>query len=98
MRVKSRESSNLSLGTSVNQGGSNSVVECLLAKEDVASSNLVFRSRIIIIPPERGGLDFVATSPSGKAGVCKTPISGSNPLVASSLAMLHIDHTICCRR
>ena len=27
----------------------------------------------------------VATSPSGKAGVCKTPIAGSNPAVASSL-------------
>lgn len=25
----------------------------------------------------------MATSPSGKAGVCKTPIAGSNPAVAS---------------
>ena len=40
-----RESSNLSLGTKVPVVcGSSSVVECLLAKEKVASSSLVFRS------------------------------------------------------
>ena len=36
-------SSILGLGTKL--GGSSSVVECLLAKEEVASSYLVFRSR-----------------------------------------------------
>ena len=51
----------LALGTS--SGGSSSVVECLLAKEEVASSNLVFRSIYI-----RRRCQVV------KAGVCKTPI------------------------
>src|SRR5579884_655577 len=50
--------------------GSGSVVEHFLAKEDVAGSNPVSRS------PS-------ATSPSGKARLCKSCISGSNPLVAS---------------
>ena len=40
-------SSILTLGTIKCRSGSNSVVECLLAKEDVASSNLVFRSILI---------------------------------------------------
>ena len=53
--LKRRGSSNLPLGTIKNlwynpgsPGGSNSVVECLLAKEDVASSSLVFRSIFIL--------------------------------------------------
>ena len=46
------------------------MVEHFLAKEDVAGSNPVSRS------PS-------ATSPSGKARLCKSCISGSNPLVAS---------------
>ena len=52
--------------------GSGSVVEHLLAKEGVASSNLVFRS---IFMRRRGQVV--------KAGVCKTPIVGSIPTVAS---------------
>jgi len=53
--------------------GSGSVVEHLLAKEGVASSNLVFRS---IFLWRRGQVV--------KAGVCKTPIVGSIPTVAST--------------
>jgi hypothetical protein len=37
-------SSILGLGTMKTAGGSSSVVECLLAKEEVAGSNPVFRS------------------------------------------------------
>ncbi len=51
------------------------MVEHLLAKEGVASSNLVFRS---IFLWRRGQVV--------KAGVCKTPIVGSIPTVASNLA------------
>ena|GEM_PF-2487856 len=43
-------SSILGLGTIKYQCGSSSAVECLLAKEEVASSNLVFRS--IEVPAE----------------------------------------------
>ena len=50
------------------------MVEHLLAKEKVTSSNLVFRSFLILV---------MATWPSGKAEVCKTFIAGSNPAVAS---------------
>ena len=39
-------SSILGLGT-IDNSGSSSAVECLLAKEEVASSNLVFRSSIL---------------------------------------------------
>jgi hypothetical protein len=52
------------------------VVEHLLAKEKVAGSIPVSRSPSWI---ERG----MATSPSGKARLCKSCTSGSNPLVAS---------------
>ena len=52
--------------------GSGSVVEHLLAKEKVAGSIPVSRSLL-----------FQATSPSGKARLCKSCTSGSNPLVAS---------------
>jgi DNA repair protein RecO (recombination protein O) len=48
------------------------VVEHLLAKEKVAGSIPVSRSLL-----------FQATSPSGKARLCKSCTSGSNPLVAS---------------
>src|SRR5579884_3269528 len=57
--------------------GSGSVVEHLLAKEKVAGSIPVSRSLFFVHP--------VATSPSGKAGLCKSPTSGSNPLVASTV-------------
>lgn len=40
-------SSILGLGTKTRRGGSSSAVERLLAKEEVASSNLVFRSILI---------------------------------------------------
>ena len=56
------------------------MVEHLLAKEGVASSNLVFRSHPPLVHHHN---QRPATSPSGKAGVCKTPITGSNPVVAS---------------
>ena len=52
------------------------MVEHLLAKEKVASSSLVFRSR------RRGQVV--------KAGVCKTPIGGSNPPVASTILLLSL--------
>ena len=48
------------------------MVERNLAKVDVAGSSPVSRSI------------FLATSPSGKARVCKTLIPGSNPGVASN--------------
>jgi hypothetical protein len=50
------------------------VVARLLAKEKVASSNLVFRSNFLSW--RRGQVV--------KAGVCKTPIAGSIPAVAST--------------
>jgi hypothetical protein len=52
--------------------GSGSVVEHLLAKEKVAGSIPVSRSHF-----------YPATSPSGKARLCKSCTSGSSPLVAS---------------
>ena len=56
----------------LNFAGIVQLVEHLLAKEKVTSSSLVARS------------DFkMATWPSGKARVCKTLITGSNPVVAS---------------
>ncbi len=42
-------SSILGLGTRETAGGSSSVVECLLAKEEVAGSNPVFRSILFIL-------------------------------------------------
>ena len=62
-------------------GGNNSVVECDLAKVEVAGSNPVSRS-IIFFPHSRYFLP-TAPSPSGKAEVCKTSIPGSNPGGAS---------------
>ena len=56
------------------------MVECDLAKVEVAGSNPVSRSiffyRVEILLP-------TAPSPSGKAEVCKTSIPGSNPGGAS---------------
>ena len=50
------------------------MVECNLAKVEVAGSNPVSRSNLFLM----------ATWPSGKAEVCKTSISSSNLDVASS--------------
>ena len=49
------------------------LVERLLAKEKVVGSSPIARSYYQLI---------VATWPSGKARVCKTLITGSNPVVA----------------
>ena len=57
------------------------MVERLLAKEKVESSNLFARfinNRQALRLP----VLFMATWPSGKAEVCKTSITGSNPVVA----------------
>lgn len=64
--------------------GRSSVVERLLAKEKATSSNLVARSGKV------GRLYacrflLLATWPSGKAEVCKTFITGSNPVVAFTI-------------
>ena len=68
--------------------GNNSVVECDLAKVEVAGSNPVSRSSFL--------LKFLvslccfcssAPSPSGKAEVCKTSIPGSNPGGASIISV-----------
>ena len=61
--------------------GSNSVVECDLAKVEVAGSNPVSRSIISFLRSLSS--TFKAPSPSGKAEVCKTSIPGSNPGGAS---------------
>jgi hypothetical protein len=65
------------------------VVECDLAKVEVAGSNPVSRS--IIIARARGSAgesadNRSAPSPSGKAEVCKTSIPGSNPGGASNFS------------
>jgi len=51
------------------------LVEHLLAKEKVVGSSPITRSLF----------QKMATWPSGKARVCKTLITGSNPVVASSV-------------
>ena len=64
--------------------GSNSVVECNLAKVEVEGSNPFSRS-IFLFPhllKLKGRRRQVA-----KAGVCKTPIGGSNPPGASSFVL-----------
>ena len=72
-------------------GGNNSVVECDLAKVEVAGSNPVSRS--IFLPSELareygasegGRVVSGAPSPRGKAEVCKTSTPGSNPGGASN--------------
>jgi hypothetical protein len=55
------------------KSGNSSVVERNLAKVDVAGPSPVSRSTFV----------YTATSPSGKAKVCKIFIPGSNPGVAS---------------
>jgi hypothetical protein len=72
--------------------GNNSVVECDLAKVEVAGSNPVSRSNLRSLrasvgkPPSESLTQhsLTAPSPSGKAEVCKTSISGSNPDGASN--------------
>ena len=66
------------------------MVERLLAKEEVAGSNPVFRSIIL------WGISW-RRSQEVKAGVCKTPISGSSPLAASS-SLLHSSGLSVCFR
>ncbi len=63
---------------SVSSSGSNSAVECNLAKVEVAGSNPVSRSR------QKNA--YLAASPSGKAEACKAFISSSNLEAASIYA------------
>ena len=77
--------------------GNNSVVECDLAKVEVAGSNPVSRSTFLAVEPASAGF-FVpagspdsAPSPSGKAEVCKTSIPGSNPGGASKIPKEFLD-------
>jgi hypothetical protein len=72
----------------IDAGGNNSVVECDLAKVEVAGSNPVSRSTSFLPRARHAGVtiprhNLTAPSPSGKAEVCKTSISGSNPDGAS---------------
>ena len=60
------------------------MVECDLAKVEVAGSNPVSRSIISFLRSLSSA--FKAPSPSGKAEVCKTSIPGSNPGGASSFS------------
>ena len=57
------------------------LVECLLAKEKVTGSSPVARSLFFSVAQFLKS--HMATWPSGKARVCKTLITGSNPVVAS---------------
>jgi hypothetical protein len=71
------------------------VVERLLAKEKIGGPNPLARSGSA---PETGRI-HPATSPSGKARVCKTLTVGSNPTVASTKSdptgcSFFIDHRI----
>jgi hypothetical protein len=64
------------------------VVECDLAKVEVAGSTPVSRSRILTLAPREGfrySPPEKARSPSGKAEVCKTSIGGSIPPRASNV-------------
>ena len=71
-----RRSSNLLLGTmNALASGSSSAVERLLAKEEVASSNLVFRSIRILW----------RRSQVARRGSAKPLFTGSNPVAASIL-------------
>ena len=64
------------------------MVECDLAKVEVAGSNPVSRSNFLpLTHPAHNGASRhpeTAPSPSGKAEVCKTSIPGSNPGGASN--------------
>jgi hypothetical protein len=70
-----------------NLGGSSSAVECFLAKEEVASSNLVFRSSrgITLVGGSRCGIQFGGVAKRLRQGSAKPLYSGSNPLAASSI-------------
>ena len=68
------------------------MVECDLAKVEVAGSNPVSRSNIFFSPGSAGRdaktrpfVFYGAPSPRGKAEVCKTSTPGSNPGGASNL-------------
>ena len=72
----------------VDASGNNSVVECDIAKGEVAGSNPVSRSTLLSPRARPAGgtiprYNLTAPSPSGKAEVCKTSIPGSNPGGAS---------------
>ena len=71
----SEVSSSLLRFTLASECGSSSAVERLLAKEEVASSNLVFRSKVI-----QGGV-----AKRLRRGSATPLYSGSNPLAASSM-------------
>ena len=58
------------------------MVECDLAKVEVAGSNPVSRSNFLC-----RDTPLTAPWPSGKAEVCKTSIPGSNPGGASILSI-----------
>ena len=64
------------------------MVECDLAKVEVAGSNPVSRSICLfdLSYLRQIGVLQSAPSPSGKAEVCKTSIPGSNPGGASSFS------------
>jgi hypothetical protein len=90
-------SSILSLGTNrlkiAEKCGRSTAVVRLLAKEKVVGSNPIARSNFLECGWHDGSpsepfnasqnVIYLATSPSGKARVCKTLIMGSNPIVAS---------------
>ena len=73
------------------------MVECDLAKVEVAGSNPVSRSNFLprSRQPSRVARPrdtiLTAPSPSGKAEVCKTSISGSNPDGASNFISKYAD-------
>jgi hypothetical protein len=76
-------------------GGNSSVVECDLAKVEVAGSNPVSRSNISSRQVRQGGsqdppfIFYGAPSPRGKAEVCKTSTPGSNPGGASTTCSMN---------
>ena len=59
------------------------LVERLLAKEKVTSSSLVARSENLADSPMLSAIFFRRRGQVGKAKVCKTLITGSNPVDAS---------------
>jgi hypothetical protein len=69
------------------------VVECDLAKVEVAGSNPVSRSNFLAVEPASAGFFYpagpleAAPSPSGKAEVCTTSIPGSTPGGASKFTV-----------
>jgi hypothetical protein len=68
--------------------GSSSVVECLLAKEEVASSNLVFRSIFVFGPKWRNRQTRWSQKPlGGNPRVGSTPTFGSAGLMPSCVVV-----------